>query len=137
MKLADFGFARPLIDERGETVLSRTFCGSFQYAAPEILKGTPYNPKLSDVWAFGVVLFTILNKSMPFDEDNSKALYLAQTKKRWKFRSKVEGKLSQECKETIRKMMEPDLSRRLTIDELVGSDWIAMDMRLRSKLFKN
>lgn len=55
-----------------EPVLSKTFCGSLHYASPEIIKGIPYNPKLSDVWAFGVILYTILNKSLPFDDNNAK-----------------------------------------------------------------
>lgn len=61
-----------MLNDKGEVTLSKTFCGSLQYAAPEILKGTPYDPKLSDVWAFGVVIFTCLNKSMPFDDDNAR-----------------------------------------------------------------
>lgn len=65
-------FYRYLVDEMMNPVLSKTFCGSLQYASPEIIKGTPYNPKLSDVWAFGVVIYTMLNKSMPFDDDNAK-----------------------------------------------------------------
>lgn len=59
-----------MVNERREQVLSSTYCGSLQYAAPEILKGRPYAPKISDMWAFGVIIYTIINKSMPFAEDN-------------------------------------------------------------------
>lgn len=41
IKLIDFGFARK--DTRtqdNQVVLSKTFCGSYAYASPEILKGT-------------------------------------------------------------------------------------------------
>lgn len=38
------------------------------YAAPEILKGRAYDPKRSDMWAFGIMVFTMLNKAMPFDD---------------------------------------------------------------------
>lgn len=64
--------SRFLLDETMTPTLSKTFCGSLLYASPEIIKGIPYNPKVSDVWAFGVVVFTLLNKSMPFDDDNAK-----------------------------------------------------------------
>lgn len=38
VKLADFGFARSCIDDKGKMLLSNTFCGSAAYAAPEILQ---------------------------------------------------------------------------------------------------
>ena len=38
LKLTDFGFCRRCRDEAGKRVLSRTFCGSAAYAAPEILQ---------------------------------------------------------------------------------------------------
>lgn len=43
LKLIDFGFARK--DTRTsdqQVILSKTFCGSYAYASPEILKGTLY-----------------------------------------------------------------------------------------------
>ncbi|XP_063702808.1 testis-specific serine/threonine-protein kinase 1-like [Culicoides brevitarsis] len=134
VKLADFGFARFLLDERMNPVLSKTFCGSLQYAAPEIIKGTPYNPKLSDVWALGVVVFTMLNKSMPFDDDNAKSLYNHQIKRKWRFRTKVVDKLSHEVKSLIKKMLEPTIEERIKLDEVIASKWIQMDDRLKSLL---
>ena len=58
----------------GRRVLSRTYCGSAAYAAPEILKGNPYNPKMYDVWSMGCVLFIIVCASMPFDDSNMRKM---------------------------------------------------------------
>ena len=56
LKLCDFGFARTL--DEGE--LSRTFCGSTVYAAPEVLSASEdYNPYFSDVWSCGIVLYAM------------------------------------------------------------------------------
>ncbi|KAK6635568.1 hypothetical protein RUM43_007534 [Polyplax serrata] len=130
VKLADFGFARYVVDAKGRRILSETYCGSLSYAAPEILRGTPYNPKISDLWSLGVILYIMLNKAMPFDDTNIKRLYEQQTNKKWKFRAKVENALTEQAKKLVTLMLEPDVTKRLNMYQILNSDWIAMDPRL-------
>ncbi|XP_015113422.1 testis-specific serine/threonine-protein kinase 2-like [Diachasma alloeum] len=130
VKLTDFGFARYIIDSRGKRVLSDTFCGSLMYAAPEILRGAPYNPKAADMWSLGVILYIILNKAMPFDEPNLKKLYEIQTNRRWKFRKKVADSLSEQVKKLVTNLLEPEVTKRWTADQIIHDSWIAMDPRL-------
>ena len=66
LKLGDFGFARSIDDDE----LSRTYCGSTVYAAPEILTAkNPYDPRYADVWSCGIVLYAMLTAKMPFGRD--------------------------------------------------------------------
>ncbi|XP_076629971.1 testis-specific serine/threonine-protein kinase 3 [Colletes latitarsis] len=128
VKLADFGFARYMIDNRGKRVLSDTYCGSLSYAAPEILRGSPYNPKIADIWSLGVVLYIILNKAMPFDDTDIKRLYEQQRNRKWKFRSKIT--LTEHVKKLVSCLLEPIPAKRWTLNQVITSDWIAMDPRL-------
>ncbi|NWX73030.1 TSSK1 kinase, partial [Alca torda] len=71
IKLSDFGFSKSLSrDGNGKTILSKTFCGSAAYAAPEVLQGIPCDPRISDIWSLGVILYTMVYALMPFDDSN-------------------------------------------------------------------
>ncbi|NXE09546.1 TSSK1 kinase, partial [Lophotis ruficrista] len=79
IKLSDFGFSRSLSqDENGKTILSKTFCGSPAYAAPEVLQGIPCDPRISDIWSLGVILYTMVYALMPFDDSNVKKMIRIQ-----------------------------------------------------------
>lgn len=63
VKLADFGLSNHF--QKGS--LLQTYCGSPLYAAPEIVKGLPYQGPEVDCWALGVLLYALVYSSMPFD----------------------------------------------------------------------
>jgi len=122
VKLADFGFATWCLGRDGEHRLSINYCRSDAYASPELLILTPYYPKMADMWALGVVLFTMVNAVMPFSS-NIKVQYKQQNKKTWKFNVK---NLTPKLKQLINFLMEPDINLRLTALEAVRINWLNM-----------
>ena len=61
LKITDFGFARAgMKPKAGKYSLSETYCGSYAYAPPEILTGTPYPPQMADIWSSGVILYVMV-----------------------------------------------------------------------------
>ncbi|XP_060531563.1 testis-specific serine/threonine-protein kinase 1-like [Cylas formicarius] len=132
LKLTDFGFAKFITDSQGRPKLSNTYCGSLSYAAPEVLRGIPYQPKIADMWSVGVIIYVAINKAMPFDDSDVKRLHEQQMNRKWKFRSKVADSLSDQVKLLIRYLLEPDTKKRLQIDNVIKSDWFAMDHRFKT-----
>ncbi|KAI8813613.1 hypothetical protein BJ742DRAFT_788937 [Cladochytrium replicatum] len=65
IKLADFGFARTLLQQS----LASTLCGSPLYMAPEILRGDRYDAK-ADLWSLGTVLYELVAGRPPFKAQN-------------------------------------------------------------------
>jgi BR serine/threonine kinase len=61
LKIADFGFARWMKQN-----IAETSCGSPHYAAPEVVRGTPYDGCAADIWSSGVILFALLSGRLPF-----------------------------------------------------------------------
>lgn len=124
IKLADFGFARYSSDKNGHEALSETYCGSAAYAAPEVVCGLPYDPKLADSWSLGVVLFILLNGKMPFDDANVSKLVIDQRKKRYAFRQRLQDKISGQAKSTVSVLLEPDPHLRWTMTEILSCSWL-------------
>ena len=64
-KLADFGFSTFCSDKNDEKIQTGTI-GTASFIAPEILKENKYS-KSSDVYAFGMLVYEIMEKQFPFD----------------------------------------------------------------------
>lgn len=59
-KLCDFGWATCCGEDR-----RKTYCGTFDYAAPEILEGSEYDQAV-DLWCLGVLTYELLVGRAPF-----------------------------------------------------------------------
>lgn len=106
IKLADFGFAKYLEDNR-----TFTLCGTPEYLAPEVVKGTKKTGygKPVDWWALGILLFEMLAGYPPFYDCEPVGIYkkiLAGIIEFPKF-------LSLRTKDIIRKLLNPEVKYRL------------------------
>ncbi|XP_046544341.1 LOW QUALITY PROTEIN: testis-specific serine/threonine-protein kinase 1-like [Haliotis rubra] len=115
IRLTDFGFARlnPYRD------LMETFCGSYAYAAPEILDGEMYDGGRTDIWSCGVCLYGMLNGKLPFNDTDVDILRSSMEKK-LKFYKQV----SKDCRELIRQILDTSARRRPSIPAIRKSVWM-------------
>lgn len=111
-------------DKSNKIALSLTFCGSLPYTAPEILQETPYDPKVSDVWSLGVCLYVMLNDGLPFKFDDIHFMLKCQLARNWKFKNRVVNKLSDEVKDLVKLMLEPDVRLRIDAYTILQHPWI-------------
>uniref|UniRef100_A0A3B5AN92 non-specific serine/threonine protein kinase n=1 Tax=Stegastes partitus TaxID=144197 RepID=A0A3B5AN92_9TELE len=121
LKVCDFGFSKKLSYVNGQMALSETYCGTPSYAAPEIVKNVPYNPKVSDVWSMGVVLYVMLYGSVPFNTSNITRMVKKQMEHRIDF-PRIPP-VSAEAKDLIQRILHPVVEQRITIREILKSSW--------------
>lgn len=120
LKLIDFGLcARP---EGGVHNPLYTSCGSPTYAAPELVLGKQYLGPEVDVWAMGVLLYTLLAGFLPFSDDKIDCLY----KKILSGKYEEPFFMSNSSKQLIRQMLQVDPKKRITVKELLSHPWLTM-----------
>jgi len=118
IKLSDFGFSRFQHPDQ----MSRTYCGSAAYAAPEVLQGIPYHGTAYDVWSLGVVLYIMVCGSMPYDDSDVKKMIRYQLERKVGF-SKSK-KISDDAKHLIHGILEANIELRFKISDIKQSAWL-------------
>ncbi|KAI7864483.1 kinase-like domain-containing protein [Spinellus fusiger] len=111
VRLIDFGSAAYLREGRRY----ETFVGTLDYAAPEILRGQTYEGPPQDIWALGILLYTLMYRENPFyDIDEIMAHEL-----------RVPFTVSTGSLDLITKMLDRDVNKRLTISEVLAHPWLS------------
>lgn len=94
------------------------FVGTIDYAAPEVLGGNSYEGQPQDIWAIGILLYTVVFKENPFyniDEILEGDL---------KFNNAEE--VSEDCIELIKSILNRCVPKRPTIDDINNDKWLVI-----------
>uniref|UniRef100_A0A914X435 non-specific serine/threonine protein kinase n=2 Tax=Plectus sambesii TaxID=2011161 RepID=A0A914X435_9BILA len=116
IKIADFGFSNQFA--LGSKL--DTFCGSPPYAAPELFQGKKYDGPEVDVWSLGVILYTLVSGSLPFDGQNLKEL--RERVLRGKYR--IPFYMSTDCENLLKKFLVLNPARRATLEAIMKDRWM-------------
>jgi len=126
VKITDMGLSKLV---HLETRL-KTFCGTPQYIAPEVVSsaGLPdssYNVKV-DCWSLGVILYILLSGTPPFSEDRTCGLNLrAQIlQANFQFYPSLFDSISAPAKDLIRKLLRTNPEERLSAEEILRHPWL-------------
>ena len=90
--------------------------GSPAYISPDVLSGKPYAGKPSDMWALGVVLFTMLYGQFPFYDSAPHELF--QKIKSAEYTIPDDGRVSEDTKTLIRKLLITNAKERMTAEQI-------------------
>lgn len=105
IKIADFGLCKEDISYGSTT---RTFCGTPEYLAPEVLEENDYGRGV-DWWGYGVCLYEMMVGRLPFyDKDHDKLFQLIVCED-----VRFPRTISQEARDLLRGLLHKDPNTRL------------------------
>uniref|UniRef100_A0A1Q3FD27 MAP/microtubule affinity-regulating kinase 3 n=1 Tax=Culex tarsalis TaxID=7177 RepID=A0A1Q3FD27_CULTA len=118
IKIADFGFSNQFTP--GSKL--DTFCGSPPYAAPELFQGRKYDGPEVDVWSLGVILYTLVSGSLPFDGATLREL--RERVLRGKYR--IPFYMSTDCENLLKKFLVLNPAKRASLESIMKDKWMNM-----------
>ncbi|XP_051160419.1 phosphorylase b kinase gamma catalytic chain, skeletal muscle/heart isoform isoform X2 [Leptopilina boulardi] len=135
VKITDFGFARML--NAGEKLYD--LCGTPGYLAPEVLKCNMFEnaegyTKEVDVWACGVIMYTLLVGCPPFWHRKQMVMLRNIMEGKFSFTSPEWADITDAPKDLIRKLLVVDPKKRITIKEALEHSFFHT-VELKAKSF--
>ncbi|SCV74499.1 BQ2448_8140 [Microbotryum intermedium] len=112
VKIADLGFGREF--EKGRWM--DTWVGTLGYCAPEVVAAKRYLGEEVDIWSLGVILYTLLAGSLPFDDDDEGVM----KEKILKCEYDIPTWLEEDATDLIQNILVLDPMRRLSLKAILA-----------------
>jgi len=114
IKLCDFGWAARNIREK-----RTTFCGTYEYMAPEIVKKRAYDYRV-DIWSLGILLYELSHGEAPYKGRSLEEITDSLTRPTIKFAATVQN----EVKDLVQKILKINPEERISLDEIMSHPWM-------------
>ena len=121
LKVGNFDLATKLDFEEER---KRTVCGTPNYIAPEILDGKTGHSYEVDIWALGVIIYSLIIGKPPFEARDSKTTYKRITMNAWAFPENA--KISEAAKDLISQILVLEPFKRPSLDKILTHDFFKL-----------
>ena len=121
IKLCDFGWST----QRAKHEKMRTFCGTYEYMAPELLQKKYYDYTV-DIWGLGILLYELMHGHSPYRAKKIEQIYDNIINKRMKFSSRI----SDEVKDLLNKILQISPGDRISIEGILEHPWVVKYSKL-------
>ena len=97
--------------------------GTLTYCAPEIILDEPYNKEV-DMWSLGIMTYLMVSGRLPFnaEDENKIARQIAFSEPDFE-NAECWKKISKECVNFIKKLLEKDPKKRMIIGDALKHEW--------------
>lgn len=134
IKIGDFGMSFE-VPEEWDHALRNSFCGTYQFIAPEIYKsdkdGSMYRYSFkNDVWAIGVIAYTLLTGANPFTVQAESVQHLQELIRECKWslpKDLPDARHSVHARNFVTLLLQEDPELRPSISEVKAHPFLAGD----------
>lgn len=120
-KLCDFGWSTEA--QRNEA--RQTFCGTYEYMAPEIFESEEYNGSV-DIWSLGILLYEMLHGKSPFAGTSVFKIFKNILKEDIKFKRDIDPNAA----DLILRILKTDATKRPDIEYIMNHPYIVSHKKI-------
>lgn len=115
LKLVDFGLSKDI----SETNSTKTFCGTSDFLAPEVIILKPYSYEV-DWWTLGILLYELLFNKNPFHDDNKDRFYFNVTQGKLNFPENADPS----AVDLITHLLDRDPKKRYGFNQIINHEYM-------------
>lgn len=100
-----------------------TTCGTINYLAPEVFGNHGYDGHVADLWSCGVILYALLTRQLPFEDESVSKLIDLIVSGRYEQPKNV----SNAALDLLSKMLNVDPRTRIHLDQIKTHPWFKVN----------
>ena len=120
LKIVDFGLSKII----GPNESSLDPFGTLSYVAPEVLLQKPYGKEV-DLWSLGVIVYLLLCRVLPFDDEDDKEIARQTIQDPPDFSFEPWNKVSGAARDLVKGLLEKNRQKRLCLEDVLQHKWFS------------